>query len=164
MDSFVMEGKMSKRLVVTGHRPERIPNEKKTRQMIRQVLHELKPDMVYQGMASGVDVWTAAEAWREGIPYESVKPWAGHKVVPQHVYDWVVKNTAELHTLDPRIKYPGPTSFLTRNIWMVDRADIMMAIWDGKANGGTYHAVKYAQSKGLEIHRIDPIRHIIDVL
>lgn len=42
-----------------------------------------------------------------------------------------------------------------RNVWMVDHADAVVAIWDG-TTGGTANCVGYARSKGVPMVRIDP--------
>lgn len=41
-----------------------------------------------------------------------------------------------------------------RNRYMVDKADIVLAIWNGKCAGGTWNTIKYARSKGKEIRYI----------
>lgn len=148
------------KLVVTGHRPQRIPDEHRTREMIAQVLSEVKPSIVFQGMAAGVDLWTAAEAWKLGIPFHSVRPWEGHKPsVSKNVSDWVFRNSAHIDVVVHQEKYPGPWVYESRNRWMIDRADVMLAVWDGEPSGGTFNAVKYARSLGMEVHRIHPLKH-----
>jgi uncharacterized phage-like protein YoqJ len=42
-----------------------------------------------------------------------------------------------------------------RNEWMVDRADQVIAIWDG-TSGGTANCVEYATKMNKPILRIDP--------
>lgn len=155
---------MTGKLVITGHRPNRIPDEKKTREMIREVLHELQPQSVYQGMAAGVDVWTAAEAWREKIPFESVFPWKGHRTVPQLSLDWLIKNALEVHVLNQAESYPGAFVYESRNRWMIDRSEVVLAVWDGIPKGGTFNAIKYARELGLPIHRINPLKHTYEIL
>lgn len=41
-----------------------------------------------------------------------------------------------------------------RNCYMVDKADIVLAIWNGKCEGGTWNTIKYARSKGKKIRYI----------
>lgn len=41
-----------------------------------------------------------------------------------------------------------------RNCYMVDKADIVLAIWNGKSAGGTWNTIKYARSKGKNIRYI----------
>lgn len=124
--------------------------------MISRILQELSPTLIYQGMAAGVDVWSAAEAWKLGIPYVAVKPWATHKAVPQHIYDWVIQNAAQVENVNSATSYLGPWLFHARNTFMVDRAERVLAIWNGQEHGGTYHAISYALMRGKVIIRIDP--------
>lgn len=42
-----------------------------------------------------------------------------------------------------------------RNRFMVDRADMVFAIWNGESKGGTWNTIKYARSKGK------PIRYLM---
>ena len=41
-----------------------------------------------------------------------------------------------------------------RNCYMVDKSDIILAIWNGKDEGGTWNTIKYARSKGKNIRYI----------
>jgi len=44
--------------------------------------------------------------------------------------------------------------FLTeRNEYIVDNSDFMVAFWDGRQNGGTFNAVRYALQKGVEVYQ-----------
>ena len=43
-----------------------------------------------------------------------------------------------------------------RNRWMVDNSDLVLAVFDGKKEGGTWNCVKYAKSKNKEIVVIKP--------
>ena len=43
----------------------------------------------------------------------------------------------------------------TRNEWMVDKADVVIACFDG-TNGGTANCVNYAREKNKELIIIDP--------
>jgi uncharacterized phage-like protein YoqJ len=43
-----------------------------------------------------------------------------------------------------------------RNEYMVDHADVVIAIWNGNQHGGTFNAVSYARQKHKPVIRIDP--------
>ena len=43
-----------------------------------------------------------------------------------------------------------------RNNYMVDKVDIVKAVWNGQKEGGTASCVKYAQKKGKQIIILDP--------
>ena len=42
-----------------------------------------------------------------------------------------------------------------RNRYMVDKSDIVLAIWSGKESGGTWDTIRYARKKGKPILYID---------
>ena len=55
--------------------------------------------------------------------------------------------------------YPDPYAgwkMMKRNIWMVDHSDKVIAIWDGRQQGGTWNCLLYAKKQGKEIVIIDP--------
>ena len=37
---------------------------------------------------------------------------------------------------------------------MVDRSDLVLAVWNGKEQGGTWNTIRYARLKGKEIRYI----------
>jgi uncharacterized phage-like protein YoqJ len=47
----------------------------------------------------------------------------------------------------------------TRNEWMVDNCDILIAVWDG-SSGGTRNCINYANKVCRTIHRIEPYPHV----
>lgn len=50
-----------------------------------------------------------------------------------------------------------------RNEYMVNNSDYIIAVWNGKPNS-TGKTVKYAQSKGTKIIRIDPVTLITETI
>lgn len=46
-----------------------------------------------------------------------------------------------------------------RNIGMIDHADVLLAVYDGKSSGGTKNAVTYAEKQGKTIQFIDPKKY-----
>ena len=48
-----------------------------------------------------------------------------------------------------------PAVMQRRNVYMVDKANALIAVWDGQ-KGGTANCVKYAKHKGIPIIQIDP--------
>jgi len=49
----------------------------------------------------------------------------------------------------------SPHKMQLRNQYMVDRCDVLIAVWDGTP-GGTGNCVGYAKKQGKEIFRITP--------
>lgn len=48
--------------------------------------------------------------------------------------------------------------YFERNAWMVDHADLVVAVYDGREEGGTYACLQDAVSKGVPIWCIDPVK------
>jgi uncharacterized phage-like protein YoqJ len=108
-------------------------------------------------MALGVDQWAANIAYKLGIPFIAAVPFEGQeKAWPeqsQKVFNILIGKVAEVVIVSPG----GYTAYKmqVRNEWMVDRADKVIAIWDGTP-GGTGNCVNYAKSKNKEIIFINP--------
>jgi len=152
----------------TGHRPAKLPNKATgyklpnptylhVCQQIDKTLRELKPDKVISGMALGVDSWAANIAHKLGIPFIAAVPFEGQeKAWPQasqNTYHALLKLASEIVIVCPG-GYAA-SKMQTRNVWMTDRCDKLIAIWDGTP-GGTGNCVEYAKSIGKEIIRINP--------
>ena len=81
-------------------------------------------DLIIHGGARGVDSLAGEVAQNSGIPVKVVKP------------DW---------------NKHGKKAGILRNKEMVDEADAVIAIWDGKSRG-TKHSIDYAHSKGKPVY------------
>lgn len=143
---------------ITGHRPERIQNPLLVQKGLQKAYEDLRAFRVIQGMAAGVDLWSAREAFLSGVPYICAVPWKGHgpRKIDKFSYDMALKHAEEVHYVNEAEDYPGPWVYQRRNEWMVDRADTVIAVWDGVEKGGTWNCVAYARKKSIPIYRIDP--------
>lgn len=143
---------------MTGHRPEKIDDPAFVQASILYVLKEqLHPIKLIQGMAAGVDLWSAELALDHRIPLISARPWAGHKprVVDRAIYNRALNEAHQVVNVSDREDYPGAWIYQKRNEWMVDNADVLLAVWDGSA-GGTGNTVNYAIKQKVDIFRINP--------
>lgn len=146
-------------VAITGHRPERVAKfEPVVRQALRVAYEDLGAYRVIQGMAAGVDLWAASEAFHAGIPFVAARPWAGHtpRRLDKVAYAMALKHADEVVDVDPAKDYPGPWVYHNRNHWMVDRCNTLIAVWDGSENGGTYECLSYARKMKTPIYRIHP--------
>lgn len=148
----------------TGHRPDKLggyilpnPTYIKVCRAIDKALEELQPEKVITGMALGIDQWAAAIAHKKKIPFLAAIPFEGQEgkwpAESQRVFRLLRKLASE-----EVIICPGGYSadkMQTRNIWMVDICDKLIAVWDG-SKGGTGNCVEYAKSINKEIYHIDP--------
>lgn len=148
----------------TGHRPDKLggyklpnPTYLHVCQQIRKILVEVNPDKVISGMALGVDQWSAHIAMRLGIPVIAAVPFQGQELAwpekSQKIFNILIGKASQVVIVSEG-GY-SPAKMQLRNQWMVDRADKVIAIWDGTP-GGTGNCVKYAESKSKEIIFINP--------
>jgi len=148
----------------TGHRPAKIggydlpnPTYMHVCQEIDRVLRELKPDKVISGMALGVDQWAANVALKLNIPFIAAVPFLGQEGKwpnkSQQLYKKMLEKAAEIVIVSEG-GYAA-SKLQIRNEWMVDRCDVLVAVFDG-TSGGTANCVTYAKGKGKEIVFIKP--------
>lgn len=148
----------------TGHRPDKLggyklPNPTYIRvcQKIDAALEELKPEKVISGMALGIDQWAAAIAHKKGIPFMAAIPFEGQECrwPPQSQITFRLLRKLSAEEVIVCEGGYSPAKMQTRNIWMVDNCDKLIAVWDGSA-GGTGNCVEYAKSIGRDIFYINP--------
>lgn len=143
---------------ITGHRPEKIPDMDRVYHALIVAYQEHGVTRVIQGMAAGVDLTSAKAAYASAIPFVCARPWFGHmpRVTDRKNYEAALKHAAETVAVDPANSYPGAWVYQKRNEWMVDNADIVIAVWDG-TKGGTANCVKYAEKVGKPIVNLAPV-------
>lgn len=150
-------------MAITGHRPESLNDPTWVKAALRDGLMQTGATLVIQGMASGVDLWSAVVAWHLDIPYIAVKPWAGHspRQADEYIYEWVERHAKNVVEVSPQQKYPGAWAYHARNEYMVDNADALLAVWNGKKSGGTAACVNYAHKIGKPVFQINPLNQTI---
>lgn len=149
-------------VAITGHRPEKIADPEWVHEALKEVLLELKPVKLIQGMAAGVDMMSATVAHEIGLPYLSARPWAGHtpRYDDKELYRVTLENSAEIVDVSLSEKYLGPWLYQERNKYMVDNGNMVVAIWDG-TKGGTKNCVDYALRLNRPITIINPKKQTI---
>lgn len=150
-------------LAWTGHRPERLggynpnPLQDRVRGAIHGVLVAVQPDLVITGMALGVDQWVAEACVRMGIPFVAAVPFpeqAGKwPLAAQQHWLKLIQLATRVHMV--RSVYDADV-YQERNEWMIENCHKLAAVWNTGTDGGTYHAVRYAQHMGREIIHVDP--------
>ncbi len=143
----------------TGHRPERLgPKQLRAENAIRKFLEETKPDKVISGMAQGVDMLAFEHAFELGIPAVAAVPWVGHgsKWPGEHQKAYLenLELAVEVKVVCDVQEYK-PWVYQKRDEWMVDNCDLLVAVWDGTKDGGTYNTIKYAKKIGRPIVYLD---------
>ena len=108
-------------------------------------------------MAQGVDLWAAQICYERKIPFTAAVPFVGQeKVWPEQArkrWEFLLGRAAKVEIVC-KGGY-SPEKMQKRNEWMVDRCDVLLAVWDG-TSGGTGNCVRYAQNQGKRIVRINP--------
>ena len=154
-------------LACTGHRPQRIRIGERDAfnrsvmetlvEFARMELERLAPDMVISGMALGWDTAVATACAETGLPFVAAVPFQGQQrkwgKVDQRRYWWLLKQAIEVRQVSEG-EYEA-WKMQARNEWMVgqltERDDILLALWDGTSNGGTFHCVQRAKDLGVEV-------------
>lgn len=150
-------------VAATGHRPNKccgysLEAHNKLLRKAHNWLEENQPNKTISGMALGWD-----QAWAEAsldlqIPFIAAIPFEGQdKVWPgeaRRFYNKLLSKALEVVIVNDGAY--APWKMQTRNQWMVDRADKIIALWDG-SEGGTANCLKYARSMNKPIINLWPI-------
>lgn len=114
-------------------------------------------DMFISGGALGTDQIAAQAVLDLGLYLAIAKPFPSQSSnwpsQSRQMFENLCKKAVQLIDVSPDPYTPGKMQ--VRNEWMVDRSDVVIAVFDGNS-GGTANCVKYARSKGRPILVIDP--------
>lgn len=158
----------------TGYRPEKLPygddeNSRGCRSLKQRMFCEILQltregvRTFITGMARGVDTWAAEIVLelRNALPDLGIQLWAA---IPynRQASAWSEADQQRREDILARadkVEHISGDYFRgalqKRNRWMVDHADCLLAIYDGKP-GGTQYTIDYAHKKGLEVVLIEP--------
>lgn len=91
------------------------------------------------------------------VTVEAAVPCYGHGAkwpkASQDAYERLISRCDDV-TIVTKAPY-SPAAMQLRNEYMVDKADALIAVWNGQ-RGGTANCVRYAESKDVEIIQINP--------
>jgi len=153
-------------IAVTGHRPDKLGKEydmkgrfsTKIYKKLVSIVETNKPHLMISGMALGVDMIWANVAINKHIPFIAAVPcYNQHSRWPeksQRIYARIINDPLCCLKYVTEKEYT-PSCMQIRNKWMVDNSDVLVAIWDGSI-GGTANCVKYAESVGRYVMKINP--------
>ncbi len=155
---------------VTGHRPKGFPfsrdeddlanveYEEVLRQSIVKLVHQGYFDFV-AGMAEGADMDFAETVLfvKNSMEYDCITMEAALPCpvsMPQKPTVFHYRRDAVLKACD-RVTAVSPCyhkgCMQKRNQYMVDKADLVLAIWNGECSGGTWGTIKYARKRNKPI-------------
>lgn len=152
-------------IAITGHRPQSLDGDFTYKSEmwdwiyseLSSTFDKVKPSRVISGMALGVDTVAAEVAFRHEIPLTAAVPFAGQELKwndeAQERYHMILALADEVVTLKDEYTHPGILN--ERNEWMVDRCDMLVAVWTG-FKGGTRNCVEYALKVPVPVWRLDP--------
>ena len=149
----------------TGHRPKDLPA--RTYMEFRDCLDALgmgarKNVEFVVGGALGVDTWAAEYALSHHIPYTLILPFP----VAVMAKFWNPAQASNLRTyaegaLSVQIIHDEDSydvrAYQLRNEAMVNAADVVFAVWNYKAVGGTANCIRYALSVGKDVWNLWPL-------
>ena len=165
----------------TGHRPKSFPWKYKETAPDCVLLKETLAAQIrlladsgvtdwLSGMALGVDLWCAQivlslKEKNPALRLHCILPCEGQEVkwpkAEQEQYHSILKRADEVVYVS---RDYHPDCMLERNRYMVDRASILLAVYNGTRRSGTGMTVNYADAKHRMITIINPITREVSVL
>jgi len=152
---------MDERIIaVTGHRPEKLGGydveaQKLLVKIAERMLNAFLPTLVYTGMALGWDQAVARACINNSVPFVAAIPFEGQEgrwnAHSQKIYNLILDRAERVVVVSE-----GGFSvdkMMLRNKYMVDNAELLVAMWDG-SKGGTSNCVTYAQSVNCPVENI----------
>lgn len=159
----------------TGYRPSKLPFSSEDDPECISLKMRLK-DEIYNaveqgytdflcGMALGSDTWAAEAVLEVQYTLEGIKEVLLHAYIPFSGQDarWSARNRRRYHkilsgcaSVTVISSHYLPDCMERRNRVMVQRADRLIAIFDGK-NGGTQNTIRMAHEKGIELRILSPV-------
>ena len=161
-----------KTVCFTGHRPDKLGGYDENKPIIKWVKKELEEAIdkaieagfttFISGGALGVDQWAAEIIIEKKEKYPNIKLVIA-KPFPSQGRKWPASSRKRFHKICESADVvvdvsPDPYTrekMMRRNQWMVNKSDMVIAVWDGSA-GGTADAVDKAIEAGKPIYRINP--------
>jgi hypothetical protein len=148
-------------IAATGHRPKKLGGYSdrilfRLTDLARAYFLRNNPGKVISGMALGWDTAIALAAIELKIPLIAAVPFPSQggnwkNEADRTRYREILEQASEVHTISPDPYSAGKLQI--RNCWMCDRADKIVALFDG-TSGGTANCLKYATNQGKEIDNL----------
>lgn len=138
------------RIAITGHRPQRIKGQEKRiekwiEEQIKIISQFYDRVILIDGVAQGVDQIAALIALKMGVQVSCYFP---YRKKLYGVQEYIAENAAEVRFIRDKFQIG---CYIERDRRMVDDCDLLLAVWDGKKNGGTWQTYKYALDMGVDI-------------
>jgi len=155
------------RVAITGHRPNRLGNEWGHRgpysnyvlQKMEEIILLLKPTEMISGMALGSDTLWAEKAIKYRVSLIAAIPFKGQESKWPHYQQSKYHDILRDKIVTPVYVSEGgysPEKMHIRDRFMVDKCQILVAVFGGDWKSGTGSTIKYAREKDKPIIFIDP--------
>jgi len=140
-------------MAVTGHRPPKLGgyNAQTTGRCVAlatKMLGWYRPDYILTGMALGWDQAIAEACVKIGVPWTACVPFPGQEskwpTPAQWHYNSLLAKATEVTYVCTKYNVGAMQA---RNAFMVNRGQILIALWNGVQSGGTWHAVDFARTR-----------------
>ena len=151
---------------ISGHRPEKLPTGAPLRMLQSLLFREIESameegaDTFYTGMARGVDLDFGVEMIKRkmlskryadlcveaAIPYPDQA--ARYDRESKKKYNFILDHADRITYIENEYT---KDCYLARDRYMVDKSDLVLAIWNEQQDGGTYYTIRYAEEKGKEL-------------
>lgn len=138
----------------------------------QQLLIALVTEGVTEGctsLAIGADQLFARTLLKKGLPFRVVVPCVGYDKTfsgqDREMYFSLLSRASVVTTLD--FDRPSEAAFYEAGKHVVDRSDILIAVWDGLAArglGGTADVVRFAQGQRKRVIHLDTSTHSVRVI
>lgn len=175
MEKNILWGPEGKVCAFTGYRPAKMPFRSEDDPACLALKMRLK-DEIYDaiadgctdflcGMALGTDTWAAEAVLAVRDALVGIRPIRLHAYVPFRGQDehWSARSRKRYHQILSACdsvtvisEEYRPSCMEERNRAMVQRADTLVAVFDGK-KGGTANTIRMAHEKGIRLRIISPI-------
>jgi len=148
-------------IAITGHRPETFAKGVEIAAVQNQLwmwLAHVHATYITGG-ARGVDQWAAQYARHHGREYRVYLPFplevtaARWQAQDRKNLERLLRGASKVTVAMERYSVAG---YHARDRAMVDDADEVLAVWDGRETGGTAATVAYAKKQQKPVHVIDP--------
>lgn len=158
-----MNDKRQHRCCFTGHRPNKLDySENEIKPLLETAIDNAISDgyaTFITGMAEGVDIWAAEivlEKKKENkdlhlicaVPHPGFEKRRSRYETER--YENIIKNADYVTTISDNYYR---ACYQKRNIWMVDRSSLVIAVFNGTASG-TKNTVDYAKKIGVYVENV----------
>ncbi|GAA0236909.1 hypothetical protein GCM10009527_036800 [Actinomadura nitritigenes] len=150
------------RIAITGHRDLDGPTAALVRREIRALLAPFAGDLCgVSCLAAGADQIFARAVLELGGRLEVIVPARGYAAAlggrARRGFEDLAARASGIRWLDHFA--PGPGPYLEAGLAMLDRADRLIAVWDGapaRGRGGTAEIVEHARRRGIAVDVVWP--------